>query len=147
MYFQLWLKTYTKHCTNNSLLSQNKTSSSLLELIDHMLSISEYYMEKLFTIWKNYFLSTGWKTYTKLCTINNVISCVKRLSLPALCSWPISGYDLENGRCLVGKNIELKNVAKISNLILFCFCLLCYFSPVSIVPASCFNYIGPCRWF
>ena len=31
---------YTKHCTNNSLLSRGKTISYLLELIDHVLLIS-----------------------------------------------------------------------------------------------------------
>ena len=44
--FQFWSKTFTKRCTNNSLLSRDKTISSLLELIDHMLSISEYVLEK-----------------------------------------------------------------------------------------------------
>ena len=33
-------------CTNNSLLSHDKTISSLLELVDHVLSISEYVLEK-----------------------------------------------------------------------------------------------------
>ena len=34
------------HCTNNSLLSYDKMISSLLELIDHMLSILEQVLEK-----------------------------------------------------------------------------------------------------
>ena len=37
-------KTFTKRCTNNSLLSRDKTS--LLELIGHIISISEYVLEK-----------------------------------------------------------------------------------------------------
>ena len=41
-----WSKTYTKRCTNDSLLSRDKTIFSLLELIDYVLSISEYVMEK-----------------------------------------------------------------------------------------------------
>ena len=44
--FWIWLKIYTKHCTNNSLLSSDKTISFLLELIYHVLSISEYVLEK-----------------------------------------------------------------------------------------------------
>ena len=37
---------YTKRCTNNYLLSRNKTISSLLILIDHVLPISDYVLEK-----------------------------------------------------------------------------------------------------
>ena len=36
----------TQNVTHNSLLSRDKTISLLLELIDHMLSISEYVFEK-----------------------------------------------------------------------------------------------------
>ena len=39
-------KTYTKRCTSNSLLSRDKTISSWLDLICHVLSISEYILEK-----------------------------------------------------------------------------------------------------
>ena len=39
-------KTYTKRCKNNSLLSRDKTISSLRELIDYVLSISGYISEK-----------------------------------------------------------------------------------------------------
>ena len=42
MWFSFWSKTFTKHCTNNSALSWDKTISSMLELIYHMLSISKY---------------------------------------------------------------------------------------------------------
>ena len=35
-----------------------------------------------------------------------------------------------------------KMAKKIPILILFCFCLFCWLSPVSIVAAGCFNYIG-----
>ena len=59
-----------------------------------------------------------WKTYTKRCTSNYVISRVKRLSSPALCGW--SGAF--SFRVWFGK----RNMAvKISILILFLFCLLC----------------------
>ena len=61
----------------------------------------------------------------------------------------ISGYDLENGGMPPCKQkYEIRNMAvKILILILFCFCLLFWLSPFSIVAASCFIYIGPCRWF
>ena len=36
-----------KHCKNNSLLSHDKTISSLLELIGHVLSISECFGKTL----------------------------------------------------------------------------------------------------
>ena len=44
--FRFWSKTCTKRCTNKSLLSRDNTISSLLELICHVLSISEYILEK-----------------------------------------------------------------------------------------------------
>ena len=44
--FRFWSKTFKKGCTNSSLLSRDKTISSLLESIDHVPSISEYVLEK-----------------------------------------------------------------------------------------------------
>ena len=35
--FQFWSKTFMKHCSNNSLLSRDKSISSLLDLIGHMI--------------------------------------------------------------------------------------------------------------
>ena len=59
----------------------------------------------------------------------------------------ISGYDLENGRMLCKQKYGIKNmVVKILIFILFCFGLFCWLSPVFIVAARCFNYIGPFRW-
>ena len=46
-YFRTWSKTYAKRWANNSLLPGDKTISFLLELIYHVLSISEYVLEKL----------------------------------------------------------------------------------------------------
>ena len=40
------IENLTKRCTNNSLLSRDKAIPSLLELIYHVLSISEYVLEK-----------------------------------------------------------------------------------------------------
>ena len=101
--------------------------------------------------WKNIscFL-LWWKTYTKRYTNNYIISRVKRISLLPLFSFvlSISGYDLENGRMPCEQKYKIKNMAvKNLILILFCFCLLWWLPPVSIVGASCFNYICPCRWF
>ena len=75
--FRLWSKTFTKRCSNNSLLSRDKTISSLLELIGHVLLISEYVLENIncFRFW--------WKR----CTSNYATSRVKRLSSPSLCGW------------------------------------------------------------
>ena len=45
--FRIWLKTYAKRCTNNSLLLGDKTISFLLELIYHVFSISECFGKTL----------------------------------------------------------------------------------------------------
>ena len=78
--FRFWSKTFTKRCTNNSLLSCDKTISSLLELIGHMLLISEYVLENIncFRFW--------WKLTQSIAQIT-VISRVKILSSPAFCGW------------------------------------------------------------
>ena len=58
----------------------------------------------------------------------------------------ISGNDLENGGMSCKQKYKTENMeSKLLILILFCFCLLCWLSPVFIVAASCFNYVGPCR--
>ena len=91
--------------------------------------------------WKNISCFLFWRrTYTKLkdflCfhfAVDQVLS--------------ISGYDLENGRIPCKQKYKSKYMAeKILILILFCFCLLGWLSPVSIVGTICFNYTGPCRW-
>ena len=99
--------------------------------------------------WKN--IWSWWKTYTKRCTNNYVIWRIKRLSSLALCGCS-SAF---NFRIWFGKqknavkaNILMKNISlKIPILILFRFCLPCWLSSLSNVAASCFSYIGPCRWF
>ena len=59
----------------------------------------------------------------------------------------ISEYDLENGWMKCKQKDKTKNMAaKILILILFCFCIFWWISSVSVVAATCFNYIGPCRW-
>ena len=48
--------------------------------------------------WKNInWFRFWWKTYTKRCKSNFVISLVRRLFSPAVFGWSVSGYDLENG--------------------------------------------------
>ena len=128
MCFWFWSKTYTKCCTNNSLLSRVQIISPLLELIDHMLSISEY-------VWKTLENIRCFWFWWKSCTNDYVLSCVERFSLLVLCSWSIAF----NLRICFGKQ---KNAV----LILLHFCLLYWLSPVFIVAANCFNYIGFCRW-
>ena len=44
--FWFWSKIFMKRCSSNSLLSRDKTISSLLDLIGHMFLISEYVLEK-----------------------------------------------------------------------------------------------------
>ena len=64
---QIWLKTYTKCCTNNSLLSSDKTISFLLEMTYNMLSISECFGKTLAVFYFD-------EKLTKLCTKQQ---CVK----------------------------------------------------------------------
>ena len=44
--FWFWSKTHAKRCTNNSLALCDEIASSLLELIDHVLSVSGYVLER-----------------------------------------------------------------------------------------------------
>ena len=78
--FRFWSKTFTKRCSNNSLLSRDKSISSLLDLIGHVLLVSEYVLEQhsLFAI----LMKNLHKVLHKY-----VISRAKRLSSPALCDW------------------------------------------------------------
>ena len=78
--FQFWSKAFKKCCTNNFLPSLGKTIFSLLELIGHMLLISEYVLENIncFRFW--------WKLTQSIAQIT-VISRVKILSSPAFCGW------------------------------------------------------------
>ena len=60
----------------------------------------------------------------------------------------ISGYDLENGRMACNQKYWIKKYGgKNSDFDFVPLCLLRWFSPVSIVAESSFNYKGPCRWF
>ena len=44
--FRAYLEAYEKRCTNNYLLSRDKTMPFLIELIYHVLSTSKYVLEK-----------------------------------------------------------------------------------------------------
>ena len=44
--FRFWSKTFMKHCSNNSLLSCDKTISFLLDLIGNVLLILKYILKK-----------------------------------------------------------------------------------------------------
>ena len=109
MCFQFWSKTFTKHCSNNSLLSRDKSISSLLEF-----TVTCFWFQNMF--WRNINCFRFWlKIYTKRCTSNYEISNAKQLSSPALWSGAF------NFRAWFGK----RNMAvKIQILILFLFCLL-----------------------
>ena len=119
-WFWFWSKTSAKRCTNNSLLSCDNKISSLLELIYHVLSISEYIWKNIICFW------FWWKIYEKRCT-NNYVICVKSLHLRLVDQvLSISGYDLGNGRMSSKQKYWIKNMAvKITVEILLCFCLLC----------------------
>ena len=119
MRFRFWSKTSTKRCTN-IILSRDNTISSLLELIYHVLSISEYIWKNIICFW------FWWKIYEKRCT-NNYVICVKSLHLRLVDQvLSISGYDLGNGRMSSKQKYWIKNMAvKITVEILLCFCLLC----------------------
>ena len=82
-----------------------------------ILLVTCFWFQNIF--WKNInCFPFWWKTYTKRCTSNYVISRAKRLSSPALCDWS----NAFNFRVWFGK----RNMAmKIPILILFLFCLLC----------------------
>ena len=103
MSFQFWSKTLMKCWANNSLLSRDKKFLPCLNWV-----VTCFQFQKMF--WKNNCFRFWWRTYTKHCRRNYVISCVKRL--PSLHFavgqvLSISGYDLEH-RCWVSKNIALK---------------------------------------
>ena len=76
--FLFWSKTFRKRWSNNPLLSPDKTIPFLLDLIAHVLLISDQNR-----FWKNInSFCFWWKTYKKCCTSNYEISRVKRLSFP-----------------------------------------------------------------
>ena len=120
--FRFRSKTFTKGCTNNFLLSRDKTIYCFLELICHVHLISEYVLENIncFQFW--------WNTYTKSCRSNCNITCQNTFFHFAVGQvlW-ISGYDFENGRMPCKQKYCMKNMAvKISILILFRLRLLCW---------------------
>ena len=89
-----------KHYINNYLLSCNKTIFSLLELIDHVLAISECFGKTLVAF---YYEEKHTQSVAQICNI----TCVKKISsIDQVLS--ISGYDLENGRMPCKQNIKLK---------------------------------------
>ena len=103
MCFRFWSKTFTKRCTNNSLLSRDKKVSSLLESISHVPSISEYVLEK------SWLLSIMMKNLNKaqLCNITcqkTFFPCTMRL----VRCFRFKGMIWRTEECRVSKNIALK---------------------------------------
>ena len=131
-----------KRCINNSLLSRDKTMSSLLELTGHV-----FWVHNMF--WKNVnCFQFWWKTYTKGCTSNYVISRVKRLHvskdfLPlhfAVQVLSISGFDSENRRMWCKQKYFIKNIAmKIPNLIFFPFVYFADLKAIYFVSCLCYS--------
>ena len=95
-----------KQCTNNYLLSRDKTTPSLLELIDHVLSISEYVlnkhlllmilMENLLKALRKYLCNIMYQKTFFACTLH-LIKCFQFQEM----IW-------KTKVCHVSKNIELK---------------------------------------
>ena len=121
------------------LLTRDKTISSLLDLIRHLLLISECFGKVLIAF------DFDENLHKALCkTSNYVISRVKRLfSLHFAIGWVLStsGYDLENGTW------QWKSRSLFSSTFVYFADLKTIYFASSVVAASCFNYIGPCRWF
>ena len=138
--FWFWSKIFTKHCSNNSLLSFfTKTISSLLDLTGLVLLISECFGKTL----------TAFDFDEKL---------TKRVGQAELfnITWQKTffPFTLQLVRCFQFQGMIWKRdmLVQILILILFHFCLICWlkkhlFWILSVVAASCFNYIGPCTWF
>ena len=123
MCFQFWSKTFTKRCTNNFYYYvSEKTIFSLLGLIDHVLWISEYILEK------HWLLSILIKKLTQSVAEVSMQYHVSNDFLPLNFEvdqvLSILGYDLDNGRMPCKEKHCIKNMTvKIPILILFRFCL------------------------
>ena len=110
--FRFWSKTFTKRRINNSLLTHDKIIYSLLELIAHILSIAECFEKTLIAF---DFDEKITQSFAQVC----LISCVKRISSPALCG--LSGA--LDFRVWFWKR---DTAVKTPILTLFRFCLLCW---------------------
>ena len=99
MCFRTWLKTYAKRCTNHFYYHVTKQFLSCLNYFIKCIRLQNMFWRNISCFW------FWWKIYTKCCTNNNVISRVKRLSLPAICGWSLSGHHLEMEECGVSKKI------------------------------------------
>ena len=96
--FRFWSKTCTKRCTNNSLLSRDKTISCLSWLITCF---------RFQNIFWNYICCFRFWWINFWCTNNYVISLVKpKVSSPALYNFQDMIWKMEE--CPVSNNIELK---------------------------------------
>ena len=91
--FRIWLQTYIQNVAQ--IIFYYHVKKQYLSCLNWI--ITYFLFQNMF--WKNISCFWfWWKTYTKCCTNGNVILRVRRLSLPAICGWSLSGYDLENGR-------------------------------------------------
>ena len=91
-----WSKTPTKCCTKNSLLSHDKTISSLLEFIDHVILISECFGKTLFAFNFDEKLTQS--------VAQTFLPCTLRL----VRGFQFQGMIWKMEECLESKNIELK---------------------------------------
>ena len=129
--FRFWPKTFTKRCTNNSLLLRHKTNSCLLELNGHVHLISEYVFENIncFRFW--------WNTYTKRWTSNCNITCQNTFfpcSLRLVRCFQFQGMNAEE--CRVSKKLALETWRGKSR-VWFCSAYVYFADLKSIYFASC----------
>ena len=107
--FWFWSKTFTKCFTNNSLLSCDKTISSLLELIGYVLSFRTCFRK-----------TVNFDFDEKLAQSNVQITC------NIMCQKTFFPCTLQLVRCFQFQGMIWKTETGSLILILFCFCLLCW---------------------
>ena len=135
--FRFWSKTFTKRCSNDFF-----TITWQINFFLAWVHWSHAFDFRKNINWKNInCFRFWWEIYTKCSTSNYVISLVKRLSSPALCDWS-GAFNFRVWFGHGGENLDFDFVP-----LLFTSLTLFILSPVSAVAASCFNYIGFCRWF
>ena len=120
--FRFWSKTFAKRCTNNSLLSHDKTISSLLELIGYVFLISECFRKTL--------IALDFDEKLTQCVAQITIKCQKTFfscTLRLVRCFQFQGMIWKTEACRIKQKYCIKNIAvKIPILILFRICLICW---------------------
>ena len=135
------IENFLETLLNNSLLPPDKTISSLLDSIGQWLLISEYVLQKHYIIVSDFDEKLTQSVAQKLCNIT--------------CQKTFFPFTLQLVRCFQFQSMIWKMEHGSENpnfyFVLLLFALLTpkpfILCPVSVVAASCFNYIDPCTWF